>query len=55
MEGEVIKFPERPSPEPSKGRAGTRSHLHGAAATASGLAAATGGIGGGRLVCPDQK
>lgn len=56
MKGEVVKFPpEGKRIEPTTGSAGLRTQLHGAMASVSNLANATGGISSSNFVKTDCK
>lgn len=56
MDGVVVHCPDEGYEiKPARGTAGIRSHVAGASATVSNLAAATGGIGKGHLVENDDK
>lgn len=56
MDGVVVHCPdEGHEVKPTRGTAGIRSHVAGAAATISNLVAAAGGIGTGNLIENDNK
>jgi len=56
MDGVVVHCPdEGHKVKPTTGTAGIRSHVAGATASVSNLAAATGGIGAGNLVETNNK
>lgn len=56
MDGVVVQCPDEGyKVKPTRGSAGIGSHVAGACATVSNLAAATGGIGTGNLIENDNK